>query len=268
MKLPSLFRRPDPPLPAEPAPTPDDAFPAASPFACGPAETERWNREWLAYLATEWPYQLESHHHYGGPLPATARELFTSSLARGPQAWGLALYCDPEAIHGRRLMELGCGCGSLAKQVGQFADSYLGVDFSTLALAVARLVTPANCTFVHLGDRARLEAHFGGIDTVVSRYFWIHQNLAQTRFNLEFLARFVVPGGRVYTDFFWPAEGESYFQIRPASAPLSRQYPSLMFQYRREDVDAAIAGLPFRLLREDFAPALARRFVVLERIAD
>ena len=53
-------------------------------------------------------------------------------------------------------MELGCGCGNLGKLISRYAAHYLGADYSTLALKIARLVSPLNCSYVHVADRASL----------------------------------------------------------------------------------------------------------------
>jgi SAM-dependent methyltransferase len=180
--------------------------------------------------------------------------------------WPIALYCDPDALEGQRVMEMGCGCGNLGKLLGRYAESYLGTDYSTLALKVARLVSPPNCSYVHVADRTGLEPFFGTVDTVVGRYFWIHQNLKLGRWNLEFLERFLTPGGRLYADFYWPNPAVKQDVVFSPDHALSKTYPSATFRYTREDVERLIAGRPFRVLREEISPEMQRRYVVLERL--
>ncbi len=232
---------------------------------CSPEDVERWNAEWLAYLSREWPIQLLPHTALEDkpPLPDDPLDLIVLSLGLG---WNLALYCDREALEGRRVMELGCGCGNLGKQLGRYVESYLGVDYSTLALKIAELVSPANCSYVHVGDHAGLERHRGRIDTVVGRYFWIHQNFELARRNLDFLETFLRPGGRLYADFFWPNPEAEHFMVLAPDQPLSKQYPSAMFQYTPEDVRTLISGRPFRILRETISLPMERRYVVFERL--
>jgi ubiquinone/menaquinone biosynthesis C-methylase UbiE len=243
----------------------DDALEPLPPLECTAEEVERWNGEWLAYLAREWQQQLTPHTAYPGrpPLPATAREMLAF---RVDGAWPLALYCDPDALEGRRVMEMGCGCGNLGKLVGRYVESYLGTDYSTLALAVARLVSPSSCAYVHVADRAALEPFFGTIETVVGRYFWIHQNRRLARLNLDYLARFLVPGGRLYADFYWPDPAAEQGIVLDPDQPLSRAYPSATFRYTLEDVARTVEGRPFRILGEEVAREMQRRFVVLERL--
>lgn len=260
------------PPPAAGEPTPDagpgagdDSFEVVSPLQCSEREIERWNREWLSYLGSEWEYQLAPHTWYPAkpPLPDSALGMLKLSLGYG---WPIALYCDPDALEGRRVLEMGCGCGNLGKLIARYTESYLGTDYSTLALRIASLVSPPNCTYVHVADRKGLEPFFGTIDTVVGRYFWIHQNLRVAGENLDFLALFLRPGGRIYTDFYWPNPAVEQAVVLSPDQSLSRAYPSATFRYTREDVERLIAGRPFRILREEISPEMQRRYVVLERL--
>ncbi|WP_407910299.1 class I SAM-dependent methyltransferase [Lysobacter claricitrinus] len=241
-----------------------DAHRVSSLFQCSQQDVERWNDEWLSYLSREWQLQLTPYTELRDhpPLPADPLDLISLSLEPG---WNLALYCDADALQGRHVMELGCGCGNLGKQLGRYVASYLGVDFSTMALQVARLVSPSNCTYVHVGDHRSLESHVGTVDTVVGRYFWIHQNFELGRQNLTFLERFLRPGGRLYADFFWPdPEAEHYVVLSPTDS-LSKTFPSAMFRYTLDDVRELIEGSRFRIVRQAECRTMERRYVLLER---
>lgn len=242
---------------------------ASPPLQCTEREVQRWNDEWLSYLKTEWPWQLAPHTEYANtpPLPDSPLDMLTLTFGL---AWGwdipLNLYCDREALEGKRVMEVGCGCGNMGKLLGRYAESYLGTDYSTLALKIARLVSPPNCSYVHVADRAGLAPFFGTIDTVVGRFFWIHQNLKLGRGNLEFMELFLKPGGLLYADFCWPnPEVEQYVVLTPDDH-LSKTYPSAMFRYTSEDVRRLIKGRPFRIVREEISLEMQRRYVVLERL--
>jgi len=244
----------------------DSVYAPSPPRACSPSDVARWNTEWLDYLGREWSHQLAPHTEWPlrPELPDRALDLLDLELR---PAWPLHLYCPRESLLGRRVMELGCGCGSIGKLLGRYVDHYLGTDYSTLALQVARLVSPANCTYVHVADQAALGRFHGTIDTVVSRHFWIHQNLQLARWNLEFLELFVAPGGRLYADFFWPDPDKEQFIVRSPDEALSERWPSAMFQYEPRHLHAWIAGRPFRLISEEISIPMQRRYVVLERLA-
>ncbi|MEO6194745.1 MAG: class I SAM-dependent methyltransferase [Thermoanaerobaculia bacterium] len=253
---------PPPPPPAE-----GDELEASPPLECTEREIERWNAEWFEYLKREWEKQLTPYTAYPDkpPLPAAPLDLLGLRLGHGGP---LALYCDREALEGRRVMEMGCGCGNLGKLLGRYVETYLGTDYSTLALKVARLVSPPNCSYVHVADRAGLEPFFGTVDTVVGRYFWIHQNLQLAGWNLELMARFLKPGGRIYADFYWPDPKVEQGIVFTPDHALSRTYPSATFRYSGEDVRRLIAGRPFAILREEISLEMQRRYVVLERLPD
>ncbi len=247
----------------------NDELEASPPLQCTEQEVQRWNDEWLAYLKTEWPWQLAPYTDYVAtpPLPDSPRDLLQLAFSYGGD-WDipLNLYCDREALEGKRVMEVGCGCGNMGKLLGRYVESYLGTDYSTLALKVARLVSPPNCDYVHVADRAGLTPFFGTIDTVVGRFFWIHQNLKLGRGNLELMELFLKPGGLLYADFFWPnPEMEQYVVFTPDDH-LSKTCPSAMFRYTSEDVRRLIEGRPFRIVREEISPEMQRRYVVFERL--
>ena len=259
IRLPGSRRAAPPPL------DPQDELEASPPLECTAREIERWNAEWIEYLKQEWEFQLTPYTAYPDkpPLPASPLELHHLRLGHG---WPIALYADRDALEGRRVMEMGCGCGNLGKLLGRYVDAYLGTDYSTLALKIARLVSPPNCAYVHVADREGLEPFFNTIDTVVGRFFWIHQNFQLGGWNLDFLARFLKPGGRLYADFYWPDPKAEQAVVFSPDRPLSRAYPSATFQYSEEDVRRLIAGRPFRILREEISPAMQRRYVTLERL--
>lgn len=243
----------------------EDQHKVAPLMQCSPEDVERWNAEWLQYLSREWQLQFTPYTQIPGkpPLPQDPMDLLDLSLGSG---WSLALYCDADALEGKRVVELGCGCGNLGKQLGRYVQSYLGVDFSTMALQIARLVSPPNCTYVHVGDADGLAPHRGQIDTAIGRYFWIHQNFELARQNLAFLESLVRPGGRLYADFFWPDEDAEHFVVLKPDDPLSKTYPSAMFQYSSEDVRRLLEGLPFRVISEAVSKRMERRYVILERL--
>jgi hypothetical protein len=257
----------------DPTPSPAGAEPgelaSSPPLQCTEREIERWNGEWLAYLKGEWPWQLARYTEYPDtpPLPDSPIEMMDLHFGFA-WAWNIpwSLYCDREALEGKRVMEMGCGCANLGKLLGRYVELYLGTDYSTLALRIARLVSPPNCHYVHVADRPGLAPYFGTIDTVVGRYFWIHQNLKLGRENLDFIELFLKPGGRLYADFFWPAPGAEQFVVLTPDDSLSETYPSAMFRYTSEDVQRLIEGRPFRVLREEISAETQRRYVVFERL--
>jgi len=234
-----------------------------SPFLpCTDYEVERWNKEWLAYLAREYPEQLSPHHDRAEQpeLPDDPLELLSLKIGDSPP---LSVYCDADRIRGKRLMEIGCGCGNMGKYLGRYCQSYLGTDYSTLALMAARLVSPENCHYIHLSDHDGLRKHFGAVDTVIGRFFWIHQNMVLAKRLLRFIEPFLADGGRIYADFRWvDPEGNAKGVILSPHDALSERYPSATFAYSPEHIEELIAGTPFYVEREVIHEKMERRYVV------
>lgn len=245
-------------------PAESDTFEPTPPGACGPDDVARWNTEWLRYLGREWEIQLRPHTDYPltPELPAEAIDVVDICLAPNRP---LHLYADRDALAGCTVMELGCGCGNMGKLLGRYVDTYLGVDYSTMAQAIARLVSPDNCHYVHVADEAGLAEWRGRIDTVVGRHFWIHQNRQLAKWNLEFLRPFLKPGGRLYADFFWRDPDATHGKIFTPLDPLSKAYPSATFEYDEGAVEDLVDGTGFEIQRQEISRAMQRRYVVLAR---
>jgi len=249
----------------------DDAFEIAADdgsvfLPCSEREIARWNKEWFAYLAQEWDVQLTPYSAYGDKpgLPDHSERLLELCIGGSPP---LSLYCDKDAILGRRVMELGCGCGNLGKHLARWAQSYLGVDYSTLALKIARLVSPANATYVHAADHAQLQPLMGGIDTAVGRFFFIHQNMKLARRVLRFAQAMLADGGRLYADFYWPNPAVEQARVLSPHDPLSAKDPSCTFAYGPEHVRELAQGTAFEVVREVVHPGMQRRYVVFQKRA-
>ncbi len=244
----------------------------ATPLIYSDAEIERWDREWLNYLLREYPYQLAHYSAYPcrPELPEDPVKMMDVSLDN----WAcLLLYAPGSAIRGKAVMEFGCGCGNLGKLIALYAGSYLGLDCSRLALAVARLVSPGNAAYVHVNDAEELARRRGTIDTLISRFFWIHQNFETGRRVLRLVEPLLKPGARLYMDFFWPNAGEAVgcwksdvFRIRSPREPLHAE-PSVMFQYSAADVEELLRGTPFQIVGQQEHGPTQRRYVTAEKPA-
>jgi SAM-dependent methyltransferase len=236
------------------------------------AEVERWDREWLNYLLREYPYQLKPHTAYPNrpELPDDPLEMINVSL----DAWAtLLVYVPGPAIQDKSVMEFGCGCGNLGKLIARYTRTYLGVDCSKLALAIARLVSPSNATYLHANDVEELTRLYGTVDTLISRFFWIHQNFETGRRVLRIVEPLLKTGGRLYLDFFWPNPtaavgfwGSDVGRILSPRGPLDKE-PSVIFQYSASDVEELLKGLPFRIIHQEEHGPTQRRYVTAEKIS-
>jgi hypothetical protein len=118
-----------------------------------------------------------------------------------------------------------------------------------------------------------LALHGGRFDTLVSRFFWIHQNFETGRRVLRIVEPLLKSGGRLYLDFFWPNPTKAAgiwrtngARIRRPKGPLDRE-PSVLFQYSARDVEELFQGMPFRILYQEEHGPTQRRYVVAEKIS-
>jgi len=233
-------------------------------------QVERWDREWLSYLSREYPEQLRPYTTYPRrpELPNDPLRMIDVSLA---DHTSLAFYASGEAIRDRVVLEFGCGCGGLGKLVAGYARSYVGIDWSPLALSIARLVSPPNAVYLHPSQTDELNRLVGTADTLVSRFFWIHQNFETGRRVLSVAGPLLKPGALLYFDFFWPNPGEavgfwrSVDRLRSPDDTLDDE-PSAMFPYAASDVERLLRDLPFRILSQHEHGPTQRRYVVAQKI--
>lgn len=212
------------------------------------AEIDRWDKEWMHYFSTEdrfahlrrYDRLVVNDDLQGKP----AEQVFHSNLVieDGDAAPGaLRIWIEGEAILGRDVLEIGCGCGWLGKRLGLVAHSYLGLDYSEFAIAVARGVSPPNCRYLHLSDREPITGCAGAFDTMVGREFFIHQNYANASWVLKLGAFLLRPGGQVSADFYLPNRRIPQGVLHPARSPLDPVHASCAFLFDEKDL-RSLAG--------------------------
>ena len=238
------------------------------------AEVEKWDREWLNYLLPEYQHQLASYREYTETplLPENPIDMLSVGMTNRSLPWKpeLSIYCHREAIIGKALMELGCGAGGLGKIIARYCDSYLGVDCSQIALYIARLVSPENCTYLHVNEHEELSKYFETIDTVVSRFFWIHQNMETAKRALKFLGYFLKPEGRIYMDFFMKDQEKAIGHWKNTWITLSpysqlAEAPSTTYEFSLEDITGLVEEFGFRIIQNQPHGETQRRYVVIEK---
>lgn len=250
----------------EPTPPADLSFIATTPEA-----TRRWDREWLQYLSTESPKahlatfdRLEIARNAASKLATkSAREVHGSVLAAGYST--LAIWVEGAALVGKRVLEIGCGCGYLGKQLGAIAAGYLGLDHSRFALHVGELTSPDNCVYAHLSDFDRIREHAGTMDTMVARYFFIHQNFASASWVLRLAAYLLKRGGRIGADFWLTNPKAPRGVVHPALHDLDSQHPSCAFEFTLPQIAELARVNGFELESQDEVLAQQRRFVTLRK---
>lgn len=252
--------------PPTPAPNPDPSatfIPAFDAGLCG-----RWDREWILYLTTENMYTHLARSTdlsiVDTPSGKTPSEMFNLRLASNHQLGfdvPLRIWCPGDAIVGSNVLEMGSGCGIVPKQIAPFCNRYLGLDYSTLALTIARATTPEHCLFHHACDWNALAAEAGRYDVMIAREFFIHQNAEGARSILR-LARYLLkPNGVIYADFFHRT-GKAGI-VYNANDCVDTGNASAGFHFTGNDVGALAQECGFEIESQQVEESEQRRFVAL-----
>jgi 2-polyprenyl-3-methyl-5-hydroxy-6-metoxy-1,4-benzoquinol methylase len=233
---------------------------------------DKWDKEWMLYLSTE---AKAPHLVRSTSLEVVAdlsgmgrREVFGTMLTRfktGAPNATLRIWARGEEIVGRSVAEIGCGAGFLGKQLGLICRSYLGLDVSQIAIAVARGNSPVTCTYLHLSEREEIFAEFGKYDTVVGREFFIHQNFDNAVWVTALAAHLMKRGGVLVADFYLPNYAVRQGVLHKARSPLDPQYASCAFIFSNDEIRevAASAGLVVQSIEDDVSDQ--RKFVVFTK---
>src|SRR5262249_17893004 len=131
----------------------------------------------------------------------------------------LGVYVSASPITGKKVMELGSGCGYFGKMIAAQAKSYVGTDYSTAALKIARLVSPANASYVHPRKQSSLAGHHQTAQTVVGRDLFVHHHLDGAKNLLGFIEPFLMRGGRLFATFYWTGAEAIEDDVYPAVHP-------------------------------------------------
>ena len=233
-------------------------------------ETNRWDKEWISYFNTEdpRPFLLDLSQFQGKININQIKELSEDKILNFNFIQGLptlSIWVKGSDLVDKRVFEIGCGPGVVGKQIGFIAKQYLGVDYSELALSIARLVSPNNCDYVHISHHNRLLDYAGTMDTMISRFFFIHQNFDNALWLLK-LANFLLkPRGIVSADFYQANPEIPQGIIFPAKHPLSKDYPSCGFEFTKTEIQEVAKESGFEIVSMTKDPLMQRLFVRFEK---
>ena len=218
------------------------------------SEEAGWDRLWTKYFVRE-PSQRKHQSELTLPeLPADRDAMIESLYVQAP----------PEDIREQTVIEVGSGAGFLAKCIAAHTKLYIGVEWSGLALSVARETCPDNAVFYHALQRQEVRKYAGTVDTALCRHFIIHQRFDRALAALTFDAAMLRPGGRVYADFwlddFSRHDGKGVWACH-AQGPVN----NAVYRYTDDDVEqlARRAGLEIEDVYD--RPDKLRRFVTFRK---
>lgn len=157
------------------------------------AEIARWNT-----LDTG-PHGFSIRREPLTPLPPL---LVTAQSAA--EAAEFARWWTPLEIEGGLCVEFGCGAGRNVPHLLHFADQYVGLDISSLVIAVARYLYQrwSNARFYHtVHDAAEIvEGLAGQVQTICGVNFFYHQPLERLTGMVDMASRMLAPGGQMLID--------------------------------------------------------------------
>ncbi|MBK8013893.1 MAG: hypothetical protein IPK13_21395 [Deltaproteobacteria bacterium] len=226
-------------------------------------EIRRANDALFARLPREYDELLR--HYTELERPPTLPDDYDAFLAMSFASKGsLGFFASGPALLDQKVLEVGAQAGEMAKRFAPYAKTWLGVDASVAALKIARLVCPENATFLHPSKHVSLAVHHGSVDTVVGRKMFVHQTLDEARALLGFVEPFLVTGGRVFAEFYFPNSDRPRPHTYPAPHPPA-DVPGAVFAYSRSNVETLIRNRPLRIIHDDERPSVERRYVILEK---
>jgi SAM-dependent methyltransferase len=231
------------------------------------ARAEGWDREWIRVFCTG----------YGRLYFADSRDLSVVAELAGKspsETYSLQLcleqlplwtWMEGDRIVGKNILEIGCGPGMLLKQLSFEAPMCLGLDCSPLAIHIARMTSAPNCTYALLGESDAIAPHLGTIDTMVSRFFFIHQDYENARWILSLARLLLKQGGLIGADFFLvnPRVSQGAVSKAKSRAPKGEVTSAYEFSVKEIGELAKEAGLTVADItdRQD----VQRRFVFFQR---
>jgi 2-polyprenyl-3-methyl-5-hydroxy-6-metoxy-1,4-benzoquinol methylase len=229
------------------------------------AMRQRWDKEWIHYFRRAPEYFTDSStaddqqvrervNAVRGNLLAFAQSRPSEAISRANPIWHYwAVAALPHEIHGTQVADLGCGPGAIGRTMGHITSHFLGIDYAELPLAVARIVSPTNCTYICRRDTAALEQFYGTRTLVFSRSVFIHQNYAQARILAALASLLLKRGGHLIADFFDPADKnlEDPHQrgiSRLAKDDLDPDKPTVGFFFNKQEIQTLGAECGFKVV--------------------
>jgi len=237
------------------------------------ANALKWDREWCNYFQE--PYA----NRFFISLQSPERRLWieTQELAKySPRdfyyakpfgEYSFETWTHGSDIVGKRVLELGCGPGAFGKAAAKVAAHYVGIDYSPLALHVARIVSPANTTYLHISQINEIEKLQSSIDTIVGRHFFIHQNAANVRWILELYRFLLKDRGKAVLDFWLHPLGSEIKGaiVRDGLGALSEDKASCVYYFAPETIKELTEEAGFIIDNETEVPEVDRRFVTITK---
>jgi len=235
--------------------------------------TDLWDHEWIMYLdlpGCDIRGYLR-HHTKLTPIKGAAERTakLTASQMLDHKLFSdmvtLCIWANGSDLVGKSVVEIGCGPGYLGKQLGFVAKEYVGMDHSKLAVSIARLVSRDNCRYMHLSETDKILGCRERFDTMVGRFFFIHQNFDNALHLMRLAHLILKPTGVVCADFYRGNPAVEQGVVYPAKSPLHPETPSCGFQYSDDDIKELADRTGFKIGPTERHLDMQRQFVRFEK---
>lgn len=236
-------------------------------------DVRRWDVEWLRYFRkSEAPSYFTRYEDLSEEAKKRSAELrgltrFQMLRAKGNLSH-INLWYDAADLVGKKVAEIGCGVGRVAREVAPICAEYVGIDYSELALYIASRTSPGRCYFVSLRDKKALSRLKGTRDTIVFRNFFIHQPIEEARWVLQLASYLLRPGGVSVLDLYSPDErhAERVKNQKATDARAGRQrLPSMLFVYEKEEILSLLEQSSLVIEDEYFDDSRPRRYLRVKK---
>ena len=237
------------------------------------AQSLRWDKEWMRYLSIHRDYNF---YFYDMDTPSyaltvgasriasfTCKETYSVKLFKTQAA---QVWAPGSALVGKTVLEMGCGPGMFGRMASRFVGRFIGIDASQFALHIARLTSPKNCEYVHLGDADKISELRGVADTCVGRNFFIHHNSVDSVWILRLLKDVLAPGGIISADFYYNPGRVGEPRRYTAADPLDSEHASALYHFEEEDIMGLARECGLEVASTDKQPHLERHFATFRRI--
>lgn len=237
-------------------------------------KTDKWDREWCEYF--QHPYANLFFYHMRGSgrrvwvdtdelRKYEARDFyFTKPFGE----YAFETWTSGEDIVDKSVLEVGCGPGAFGRVAAKLAKSYIGIDYSPLALYVGRTVSDPNAEYVHLSNLKRIKKFREAFDIAVGRHFFIHQNVDNVRWLLELYHFGLKNGGTAVLDFWLHPVGTNIqdVNILDGMGKISEEHASCVYYFSPEAIEKLVADAGFELESSEEVPEVNRRFVRIRKV--
>lgn len=237
-------------------------------------KTVKWDREWCEYF--QYPYANRFFYHMRGPdrkiwvgtdeLRKYAPRDFYFTKPFGE--YQFETWTSGEDIVGKTILEVGSGPGAFGRVAAKLAKSYVGIDYSPLALHVGRTVSDDNAEYIHISNLDRIRQLRGTFDIAIGRHFFIHQNVDNVRWLLELYNFGLKDGGTAVLDFWLHPVGTVIqdVNILDGMGKIPEEHASCVYYFAPEVIEELVAKAGFEIETTEEVPEVDRRFVRIRKV--